>query len=36
MELLTRKVDKAKMGYSLVKDVEALIREARYIVQGKE
>jgi len=34
-KLLTRKVEKAEMGLSLVQDIEDLMRETRMIV-GKE
>jgi len=34
-KLLTRKVEKAEMGLSLVQDIEDLMRETRTIV-GKE
>ena len=34
-ELLTRKVEKAEMGLSLVQDIQDLMRETRMIV-GKE
>lgn len=32
VKLLTRKVEKAELGYSLVKDIEALLQETRIIV----
>jgi hypothetical protein len=32
VKLLTRKVEKADLGYSLVKDIEVLLQETRIIV----
>jgi hypothetical protein len=32
VKLLTRKIEKADFGYSLVKDIEALLQETRIIV----
>lgn len=32
VKLLTRKVEKAEMGYSLVKDIQNLLQETKVIV----